>query len=150
MTLSRTAGYAILAMAFLAAQPAKKLCKVHDIGAALNIPPYFLSKILCSLRRRGLLHAVRGSRGGYRLVLRPDQISAMSILQALGEKPENDQCVLYLGRCTEENPCRLHDKWTRLRQQFFELVETTTLADLADCPDSNLKHPSGRRENVYA
>jgi Rrf2 family protein len=127
---SRTAGYGISAIVFLAAQPEGKLCAVRTIAQQQCIPRSFLSRILYWLCRGGLVRAVRGTGGGYCLAVPPNRIPLVSILEALGEKPERSRCVLGFNNCTEEAPCSLHDGFACLRQQFLLLLETTTVADL--------------------
>jgi Rrf2 family cysteine metabolism transcriptional repressor len=42
-----------------------------------------LERIASDLRRAGLVHAVRGTRGGYRLARPADQITALDVVRAL-------------------------------------------------------------------
>ena len=41
-------------------------------------------------------------------------------------------CVLGLAECSEENPCPLHDSWKEVRTKLTEMLESRTLADLAE------------------
>ena len=129
--MSRTVEYAISAMAFLASQPTDELCEVRRIAAHTDVPLRFLSKILNTLRRGGLVQAARGTGGGYRLALSADQISLTSILQTLGEHPEKDRFARRLAGRKEEGTLRFHQEWSRLQREFLDLLETTSVADLA-------------------
>jgi len=146
---SRTAGYGISAMAFLATQPEGQLCGLRKIAEHECIPGSFLSRILHWLCRGGLVRAVRGTGGGYCLAVPPNRIPLVSILEALGEKPEPGWCVLRFDHCTEEAPCSLHDKFTCLRQQFLLLLETTTVADLTGPFKAEPKETSDHGRRVF-
>ncbi|MCI0626445.1 MAG: Rrf2 family transcriptional regulator, partial [Acidobacteria bacterium] len=67
MLFSRTAEYAIRAMAFLALQKPGKLTGAREISEAERIPIPFLWKILQLLTRRKLVRSFKGIRGGYEL-----------------------------------------------------------------------------------
>lgn len=131
MTLSRSAAYAISALAYIAAQAGGRRCGLQEICAHQGIPMSFLGKILQVLRRRGLLRSVRGIGGGYQLGAPPETIRLATIVEALGESTKWDQCVLLYQGCSEDNPCVLHHRWASLRSQFVEMLETTSVAELA-------------------
>lgn len=134
MTVSRAAEYAISAMAYLASQPADELCETRRIASHANVPVRFLSQILNALRRGGLVQATRGTGGGYRLAVPADQIPLTLILRTLGEHPEKDHFSRRLAGRKEEGARRFHQEWSRLRREFLDLLETTSVADLAGQP----------------
>jgi Rrf2 family protein len=51
-----------------------------------DLPPAYLSKVLKSLVRAGLLDATTGPRGGFRLAKAPEEITVGEIVQAV-ERP---------------------------------------------------------------
>jgi Rrf2 family protein len=68
--------------------PASKLAEFHEL------PPAYLAKHLQSLASAGIVQAVPGRRGGYRLARPAAEISVLSIVQAIeGHAPA--------FRCTE-------------------------------------------------
>jgi Rrf2 family protein len=130
MTLSRSVSYAISALVYIAGRPNGKRSGAQEISTSQGIPISFLEKILQALRRRGFLQAVRGTRGGYRLSVPADQIRLIEVLQAFGEGPESDRCLMSARGCSPATPCILHCQWADLRQQLFERLERTTVADV--------------------
>ena len=64
---SRSAGYAVQALAYLAGQPSGKLTGAREIATATHIPMPFLWKILRNLSRTKLVRSFKGVRGGYEL-----------------------------------------------------------------------------------
>ena len=60
MILSQTATYALKAVLFLVESRDADLARAEDIAAALKVPRNYLSKILHTLARDGILTSTRG------------------------------------------------------------------------------------------
>jgi Rrf2 family protein len=144
---SRSAGYSIQALTYLAGQPPGKLTGAREIAAASRIPMPFLWKILRNLSQQKLLRSFKGVRGGYELARPAHKISLNEILAATPDSDLVATCVLGFGPCDDQNPCPLHTSWQDLRAEIQNLTEHTTLADLArEWPKSVRKRsPSGVR-----
>jgi len=135
---SRSAVYAIRAMTFLALQPVGKLTGAREIAEAERIPTQFLWKILQNLVRRRLVRSFKGARGGYELARPGGRITIEDIVAATDESNVTRDCVLGLEICSEEKPCPLHHTWKEIRERLTEMLEQTTLADLAHVANKNL------------
>ncbi len=117
-------------MVELAASP-DGLATRQQLSEAQGIPGKFLEAILTDLRRAGLLSAQRGSRGGFRLALPPEQIPLATVIRAVegplaavrGESPEE---TAYPGAAEP-----LTKVWVALRASLRQVLETTTVADVA-------------------
>lgn len=84
MYLSAKSQYACLAMLQLAGDsPAGDPVRIRDIAHRHGIPQRFLVQILLQLKRAGLVTSTRGSRGGYRLVRPPRDISLAEVFDAV-------------------------------------------------------------------
>jgi Rrf2 family protein len=129
---SRAAEYSIRAMVFLAGQPSGKLSGAREISDAEQIPAPFLWKILQNLARRKLIRSFKGVRGGYELARPANEIALEDIVQATDGEDVVAGCVLGLAECSEDNPCPLHNSWKEVRAKMDEMLEETTLADLAE------------------
>ena len=137
---SRSAGYAVQALAYLATQPPGRLIGAREIARATQIPMPFLWKILRNLSRKKLVRSFKGVRGGYELARAAERISVRQILEAAHDRGRLANCVLGLGPCDERHPCVLHDSWTDVRTRMDSFLEETTLAELATA-----HRPSRRR-----
>ncbi|SRR5579885_3890622 len=122
---------AIRAMTFLAQQSPGKLTPVHEIAAQMEISEAYLAKVLQRLAAAGLVRSFRGPGRGMELGRAPQAITLSSIVIAVQGAAEWKQCVLGFGMCSEENPCALHSGWLPLRGNIRQLLEKTTLADMA-------------------
>jgi Rrf2 family transcriptional regulator, iron-sulfur cluster assembly transcription factor len=128
---SRSAGYAVQALAYLARQPSGKLTGAREIAEAEKIPTPFLWKILRNLSQKKLVRSFKGVHGGYELARDAKKITVSEILQATPDNDLSTICVLGLERCNDENPCCLHNSWKSIRVKINSLMGQTTLADLA-------------------
>jgi Rrf2 family protein len=127
---SRSSGYAIHALTYLAEQPPGRLTGAREIAAA-QIPRPFLWKILRNLSRKKLLRSFKGVRGGYELARAPGKIPIAQILEAT--QSDAPLQTAYSGRvpCDEQNPCPLHQLWENPKRQIELFTKRTTLADIA-------------------
>ena len=129
---SRTAEYAVRAMVVLANQPPGRLTGAREVSQAEQIPGAFLWKILQNLARRKLIRSFKGVRGGYELARPAAEIKLEDIVEATDGEDVVGGCVLGLAECSEDNPCPLHDSWKEVKAKLTEMLEQTTLADLAE------------------
>jgi Rrf2 family transcriptional regulator, iron-sulfur cluster assembly transcription factor len=128
---SRSAGYAVQALTYLAAQPPGKLTGAREIAEEAQIPMPFLWKILRNLSQKKLVRSFKGVRGGYELARAAEKISVTQVLAASPDARHTDYCVLGLDQCNEVTPCPLHESWKTVRSQIDDLLKETSLADLA-------------------
>jgi Rrf2 family iron-sulfur cluster assembly transcriptional regulator len=123
--------YAIRAMTLLATQDPGHLTGAREISEAEKIPVPFLWKILRVLTRRKLVRSFKGIRGGYELARPAESISLNDIFLATDGKDFRDVCVLGLPECDNQYPCPLHEQWEQIRGNMTEMLDHTSLADLA-------------------
>jgi Rrf2 family protein len=128
---SRSAGYAVQALTYLAAQPPGKLTGAREIAEEAQIPMPFLWKILRNLSQKKLVRSFKGVRGGYELARAAEKISVAQVLAASPDARHTDYCVLGLEKCNDAAPCPLHESWKTVRNQIDDLLKETSLADLA-------------------
>ncbi len=133
MFYTKSAKYAIQTMIYLAVKESKGLIMVSEIAHAYHIPPSFLSKITRTLRKHNLIVSTRGRKGGICLAKPKEEIYINDILFAI-DGPESiiPKCRFGYESCTKEYPCPFHHRWKNLITQVHDLMETETLAALAD------------------
>lgn len=142
---SRSAGYAVQALTYLAAQPSGKLTGAREIGAAAKIPMPFLWKILRHLSQEKLVRSFKGVRGGYELARPAEKITLGQILAVTPDSEFSRLCVLGLAACDEEHPCPLHERWKDVRVEIDGMLQATSLADLAHSSAKPLRKRSRGR-----
>ncbi|NBZ85981.1 Rrf2 family transcriptional regulator [Stagnihabitans tardus] len=90
MKLSTKGRYAMVALADLALAEAKgrgaeELMSLAEIAKRQDISLPYLEQLFVKLRRAGLVEAVRGPGGGYRLARPPVEIRVSEVLEAVEE-----------------------------------------------------------------
>lgn len=123
------AEYAVRAMLELSAT-GDGLIKGERIARSQAIPLKFLENILVDLRHADLVHAQRGSEGGYRLARDPQEITLGAVFRAVegplasvrGQSPES---MAYEGSAEH-----LRTVWIALRASLRSVLDDLTLADV--------------------
>ena len=85
MKLSTKGRYAMVALADLANTKTVDMVSLAAISKRQDISLPYLEQLFVKLRRAGLVEAVRGPGGGYRLARSPDTIRISEVLQAVEE-----------------------------------------------------------------
>jgi Rrf2 family protein len=94
MRISAKGRYALAAMIEIARSTREEeIISVIHIVNALGISKIYLEQILSQLKKGNVIHALKGSKGGYRLMGDPEKITALDILltveNSLIEKADN-------------------------------------------------------------
>ncbi len=83
MKLSRSTGYAVLAVGYIAQRQGQGVVLSQDIAEAYDIPLEYLLKILQQLVRANILRSKRGPRGGFSLARPTAKITMLEIIEAV-------------------------------------------------------------------
>ena len=137
MHVTAKVDYAIRTLVELACAQAPPI-KSDRLAESQDIPTKYLENILVQLKTAGFVRAQRGNDGGYWLARPPERITLADVIRAVegplaavrGERPEN---VTYHGSAAP-----LRDVWIAVRASLRDVLETTTIADVAQrqLPDS--------------
>ncbi len=131
--LSNTAEYALRAMVSLTRSEPGKVMLGRDLSAMTGVPARYLSKILLDLNRAGMVSAVRGQGGGYRLSRDPKDIRLLEIVEIFDRLRAHPRCLLSFNKeCTDEAGCTAHERWKLVRTVYLNFLESTSLADIAE------------------
>lgn len=146
--LSATAAHAVRALIQLAVLGPKGSVTGRQLSCTAGIPPNYLSKILCLLGHAGIIHAARGSHGGYQLVRGAEQIRLADVVGLFDDQRWRTACFLDCGReCRQVDQCAAHPGWPECREVFEKFLDRTTIASLASPaqPPSLVGPVGGRR-----
>lgn len=83
MKISRSTGYALLAVGYIAQRKDQKIILSQDISEKYDIPLEYLLKILQQLVRANVLRSKRGPRGGFSLAGPTRKITMLQIVEAV-------------------------------------------------------------------
>jgi Rrf2 family protein len=125
VVLSQTAKYALRAVAYMAANGNGHPVLSRTISNEMDIPQNFLSKIMHRLVQASYLTSSRGTKGGFRLIKKPQEISLYEIASLFMDFHEYKCCLL--GPTTCDGSCKIHSQKTPITSQFMNMLETTTI-----------------------
>lgn len=142
--LSQKARYALRAMLHLAQKSRSEPTMIGEIAELENVPKKFLELILLDLKKRGLVHSVRGRHGGYVLGRAPEEISFAEIIRIIDGPLALAPCASRTAYrrcddCLDEVTCAIRRALIEVRDATAEVLEHTTLAS-AKAP-AGLKAP---------
>jgi Rrf2 family protein len=128
MRLTRAGEYAVRCVLYLATQGRGVLCARKEIARKMDIPDQFLGKIAQQLARAGAIEIVQGARGGFRLVVAPEELTLLEVVEAvIGEIFLND-CIMRPESCNRSHACAVHCIWAKARDQLRQTLQEATFA----------------------
>lgn len=133
MKLTSRSEYALLALVYLARQDSGIYVSVDAISKAQKIPPKFLEQIMLALKHARYVHSVKGQHGGYRLAKAAEKITLAEIIRLFdGALAPTESVSKYFYESTPiEKERGLIRVFKQVRDQIAEILENTTLADVA-------------------
>lgn len=113
----------------------------QELAEFQGVPPAYVAKLFSTLKRAGLVEALEGAGGGYRLVRAPADISVLDVVDALeGDKPLF-QCNEIRGGCAvfggqppawaNRGLCSIHVVMLEAEREMRKVLAGHSLADLA-------------------
>ena len=130
--ISQSAEYALRAVVCLAEDPDCRM-STSRIAETTKVPPGYLSKVLQSLGRRGLVASVPGRIGGFRLSRSPAAITVLDVVNAVDPVARITTCPLGL-RAHGTRLCPLHRRLDEAAEAVEKAFSATTIAELAREP----------------
>ena len=132
--ISQTSEYGLRATLYLARQPDDRLASAADIAKALSVPSNYLSKLLHTLSKNGILEAERGPHGGYRLAVPATQLPLANVVELFQDLRPERACLLGRPKCLDQNPCAAHERWKSVFDEVSSFFDETMIADLLESP----------------
>lgn len=127
---SRSCEYGLQAVMYIAMQDRNRKVMIREIAEKVNIPLFFLGKILQKLSKSGLLKSQKGPNGGFTLGSDPNKITALQIVEVIDGLKFNNSCVTGFPKCSNESPCPFHDDWKSIRTSLTRMLESETIEKL--------------------
>lgn len=130
--LSRTTEYALRAVVFLARGDGDNTT-AQRIAEVTAVPEGYMSKVLNTLARAGIVTSQRGPTGGFSLALPPDRLTMLEVVEAVEPLPRIKTCPLDLSEHAGAL-CPLHSVLASLIDDAGRRLAETTIADLVVSP----------------
>lgn len=126
LKISEAASLAIHAMIELA-KSNDKLVSVKEISTKLEISANHLSKVMQRLNKAGLIDSIKGFNGGFKLAVKPEDVTFLEIYEIFDGKIKDCSCLLVDERCGDK--CVFGDLISSVNNQVRERFEKTKLSD---------------------
>lgn len=131
MVFSKSFGYAVRGLLYIAAQQKEKpFVQAEELAEALKVPKHFMSKILKRLAAKGVLHSVKGPYGGFELKDNTLKTRLIDLLEMIDGLDFFQTCLLQIGECHSENPCPLHFHVLGIRNKLEKVLTETEIGNL--------------------
>lgn len=131
MKLSMRTRYGVMSILDLALNQETEPVSLKEIAARQQIPHKYLEHMLTTLRIAGIVRSIRGPQGGYRLARLPDQITLREVFDVLEGAEGFVQCTTDPQACDRCDRCATQEMWSHMYAACMEVLESTTLEDLA-------------------
>lgn len=131
MQLTRAADYAVRVMIHLAGLPPETRASRAELAVAAECPEQFLSKVLQSLTRAGLVLSHRGNTGGFELPNIHRAATVLDVVEAIEGPMRLNVCLNSDRACARQEWCPAHDVWVNAQAAVAQVLRTSTIADLA-------------------
>jgi len=130
---SKACEYGIRSAIYIAEQALENdKVSLRDVAKAIDSPEAYTSKILQLLSRNQIIISEKGPTGGYSIDRsKLEKVMLSDLVFAIDGNSVYEGCGLGLKRCNEKKPCPAHFQFKKIRNELKEMLETTTLLDLA-------------------
>lgn len=131
MIVSTKGRYALRVMVTLAQQPGEGYLPLKEIAEKEEISQKYLESIMTILSKAGLVDAVHGKGGGFRLNRPAAGYTVGSILKLTEGSLATVSCTTQgPSACARSSCCQTLPMWERLDKLVDDFFESITLADL--------------------
>ena len=131
MIVSTKGRYALRVMMYLALREDPSHTPLKEIAESEGISQKYLESIMTLLSKGGLVDAVHGKGGGYRLNRTPAEYTVGSILKLTEGSLAPVSCTTQgPSACARSECCKLGSMWEKLDRLIDQFFEGITLADL--------------------
>ena len=137
--LSKLADYGVIVATHLAAALPEQVNAVH-LAADTRLPQTTVAKVLKLLAKAGIVTAVRGAAGGYRLARAPQEVSVAQIIAAIDGTFGMTQCTSTLGPCERLHFCPTRPHWHRINEAVGQALANVTLDEMTSGPILPIHH----------
>ena len=131
LKLSKKTDYALMAVQYMASKNSLRAVNTKEIAEEYRIPVELLAKVLQKLGKKGLVISQNGPKGGYLLAKSANDISVLSVIQAIEGHigitecyhNEDSHCV-QMARCNIRTPLR------NIQNSIYSLLESMSIEDM--------------------
>jgi Rrf2 family nitric oxide-sensitive transcriptional repressor len=134
MQLTLFSDYALRMLMYLGIRR-DEVVPIVEISEAYGVSRHYMLKVMNELVQLGYIEAVRGRRGGVRLLRRPSEIRVGKLVKQTEPEAGVLECLDNAqADCPILRACKLRRILGEAQAEFFHVLDRYTLADLIDEP----------------
>lgn len=131
MKISTKGRYALRIMLDLAVNNNGTYISLKEISNRQEISDKYSEQIINQLSKSGLVHSVRGAKGGYMLAKKPSEYTVGEILRVMEGTLAPVTCLENLNNnCEREKTCVTLEVFQKIKDAVDGVVDSITLEDL--------------------
>jgi Rrf2 family protein len=132
MRLTKASEYAMRCVLYLSMQEKGVVSSRNEVAETMDIPREFLAKIAQQLSRADILEIIQGPKGGFRLLVPPEQLTLLDVIEIMMGEIFLNKCAIRPETCSQSSTDAVHTVWVKARTQFRETLRQATFAQLIE------------------
>ena len=104
--------------------------QMKEIAQSQQISEKYISRLILSLNKAGLIISLRGAKGGLQLAKPPKEITLLDIIEAMEGTVSIVECVADKTFCKKSADCSACRVWSSLNKKIKKQMQEITLKDL--------------------
>ena len=129
----KTTEYAIRSLVYIYIQSTEaKSPGFKEIAKPIDSPEQFTAKVLQHLTRAKFISSMKGRGGGFFFDNPETPLPLFNVVKALEGETYFHKCGFGLKSCDANDPCPLHEDYSKVRETIFKLVNEKTIQSLAN------------------
>jgi len=151
--LSQKARYALRALFVLAEREKGASVQIAEIAQEADVPRKFLEQILLEMKKRGIVHSIRGKHGGYTLGRAPEEIMLAEVIRTIDGPLALSPCASRTAYrkcddCIDENTCSMRKVLLDVRDATASILESRSLASMVETQKAKPAKPAKARKRA--
>ena len=129
LKITRKVEYALIALRHMQLKQSEELTSTKEIATRYGVPLQLLAKTLQHMARDGIIQAVQGSAGGYRIAINLDQISMKDFFERL-EGPLGMMDCYFDSDCIQMGACNIRIPIQRINDNMRNLFSQMSVQEV--------------------
>lgn len=129
LKITRKVEYALIALRHMQLKESEELTSTKEIATRYGVPQQLLAKTLQHMARDGIIEAVQGPAGGYRVATNLEQISMKDFFEKL-EGPLGMMDCYFDSDCIQFGPCNIRVPIQRINDNMRNLFSQMSVQEV--------------------
>lgn len=128
--LSKKVEYGLISVLYMSSLDAGAVVSTKDLAERYHLPSELLGKVLQALARSGMIEAVQGAKGGYRMNRALATICLGDVIECIEGPVKLTRCVGDPGCCDQFHGCNIKEPLMDVHRQLQTFIHGLSLGSL--------------------